>query len=101
MFGKKMKVYGEDSNYGGYLILKDKKNNKSKHYISAVDPCYSGDRKEISIWVRGKYGDHMIPYKMGSNEKADIAVKTWIKNRKSAGMRVSNDLPAECYRNRK
>ena len=97
----KMKVYGADDNYGGYLILRDEYKNKSKHYISAVDPSYLNGDKGVKIWVRDKNGDLDIPYKMGSNKNVDIAVKTWVRNRKKQGRRVSSDLPDECFRKRK
>lgn len=100
MFGNnKMKVYGEnETHYGGYLILQNKKyGNKSKHYISAVDKKFNST-KDVSIWVRDKYGDVSIDYKVGSNPKIDLAIQTWVTNRKKNGMRVPDNLPSDCYK---
>lgn len=95
----KMKVYGaNETHYGGYLILKDKNNIKSKHYISAVDPSFPNGDKNVRVWVRSSGGDIDIPYKMGSSKSADIGIRTWVKNRKKQGMHVSSNLPNECFK---
>ena len=93
----KMRVYGEND-YGGYLILKNKKTGrKSKHYISAVDKGYNSD-KDVTICVRGSYGDIPINYNVGSNAKVDLAIATWVTNRKKKHMRVPDNLPKSCYK---
>lgn len=93
-----MKVYGDkETNYGGYLILKNRKNGDcSKHYISAVDKGHNS--KDVSIWVRDRYGDVSVDYKVGSNPKVDLAIQTWVSNREKKGMRVPDNLPKECYK---
>ena len=94
MFGKKMKVYGEDY-YKGYLLLKDKKGNVSKHYISDVGG--ESHSKRVTVWVRSKDGDVGVPYEMGKNHQVDTAVKTWVSERSKQKMRYSNNLHKSCY----
>ena len=91
------KTYGE-SDYKGFILLKNHTNNKiTKHYISAVDPQVSTKSNIVSLFYRDKSGDSVIDYKMGSNKKVDIGVKTWVKERKKRKKRVSPNLPKSCY----
>lgn len=94
------KTYGE-SRYKGFVLLRNPKTNKlTKHYISAVDPDYVNKGK-VYLWFRGgndtKTSDGCVNYTMGYNNKVDIGIKTWVKERKKQKMRVSNDLPKSCY----
>lgn len=90
------KSYGE-KDYKGFILLKNKKNNAiTRHYISSVDYDIAG-RNTVNIWLRSKGGDIVKKYKMGSNKKADIGIKTWVKERYKQKMRVDPKLPDSCW----
>ena len=84
-----MKIYGEND-YKGYLILKDKNGQKSKHYISAVDSVSGAKQNEVNIWCRSNGSDLIFNYKIGTNKNVDIAIKTWVNNRKKHNMKIGN-----------
>lgn len=89
------KSFGEND-YKGFILLKNHKTGKiSRHYISAVNSTFNKDR--VSLYVRNGSSDTYFDYKMGSNKKADIGIKTWVKERKRKKMRVDSDLPKVCY----
>ena len=94
-----IKSYGE-STYKAFLILKDEKGNKSKHYISGVDKEYGENSKShvnISFRMGSNKGDECMSYKLGSSKHADIAVKTWIAERDKKHKYYSSNLPEACY----
>ena len=91
MFNKnsKFRTYGEND-YKGFIMLKNRNTNEvSKHYISSVNKDVLGD---VKITVRSGFGDVSIPYKMGSNPKIDIAVKTWVNERYKNNKRQRTEL---------
>ena len=90
------KSYGEND-YKGFILLKDRKTNKvSRHYISSVN--YDIHNKNgVKLCLRGKNGDICLDYKMGFNKKADIGIKTWVKERHKKKMRVDDKLPNSCF----
>jgi len=94
-----MKAYG-DSRYKAFLILKDEKGNKNKHYISSIDREYgenSSSHVNISFRMGSDKGDECLTYKLGSNKHADVAVKTWIAERDRKHKYYSANLPEACY----
>lgn len=89
------RTYG-DKDYKGFILLKDRNTGVvTKHYISAVDRIPLTDK--VRVYVRNKNGDTALEYKMGSSKKADIGIKTWVKERKRKKMRVDSNLPKSCY----
>ena len=94
-----MKTYGE-STYKAFLILKDKKGIKSKHYVCSVDPTFdkkSNSHVFVGVRMGANKGDEFLEYKLGSNKKADIAIKTWISERDKQNKHYSSNLPDACY----
>ena len=90
------KSYGEND-YKGFILLQDRKTKKiTRHYISAVDGDYL-DKNKVHLWLRGKNGDICMDYKMGSNKKADIGIKTWVKERHKKNKRIHDRLPDSCW----
>ena len=89
------KTYGEND-YKGFVLLRNKKNNKvTKHYISAVSGFLKKDA--VKLYVRNASGDSCFDYKMGSNKKVDVGIKTWVAERIKKRKRVSESLPDVCF----
>lgn len=95
-----MKVYG-NSKYKAYVMTKHKTTGeKCKCYINSVDPVFTGkdSHKSVSIGIYdGTFSGSDIKYKLGSNKKVDIAIKTWISERDKQKMNYSSNLPDSCY----
>ena len=91
------KIYGEND-YKGFILLTNKNSkNITKHYISAVHPVVPNSDRVVRVSYRDYSGDSVIDYRMGTNKKVDIGVKTWVKQRKKRNKRVSSMLPKTCY----
>lgn len=89
------RTYGE-KDYKGFILLKNHNTGAvTKHYISSVDRIPFTDK--VRVYVRNKNGDTGLEYRMGSSKKADIGIKTWVKERKRKKMRVDSNLPKSCY----
>lgn len=90
-----LKTYGENY-YKGFVLLKNNKNNRiTKHYISGVSGFLKKDA--VKLYVRNASGDSCFDYKMGSNKKVDIGIKTWVAERIKKRKRVSDSLPDSCF----
>ena len=91
-----MKVYGDDDYKGFVLLNNPKTKEKSKHYISAVVGTHNKD--EVRLYFRNAGGDSLVNYRLGTNKKVDVGIKTWFKERKKRNMRVDESLFKKLFR---
>lgn len=84
-----MRIFG-NSKYKGYVILKDKNGNKSKHFITAVDVDPFAKKNNVILSVSGSKGDISLNYDLNTNKKVDIAIKTWARERKKDKKKIGN-----------